>query len=32
MRITGPGFDVAVRFNEQNLVVAMTANLGAARP
>lgn len=31
MQITGPGFSVAVQFNEQNLVTAMSANMGANR-
>jgi uncharacterized protein DUF6882 len=30
MRISGPGFTVTVRFNEQNLVVAMSSDMGAA--
>jgi hypothetical protein len=31
MRITGPGFDVVVGFNERNLVTAMSANLAGAQ-
>jgi hypothetical protein len=30
MQISGPGFTVTVRFNEQNLVVAMSSNVGSA--
>ena len=31
MRLTGPGFDMTVEFNEQNLVVGMTGNMGGAQ-
>ncbi len=31
MYITGPGFSVSVQFNQQNLMTAMTANLGGSQ-